>query len=352
MSRLSEALRRLEVRGDWKGRGPNPPCESPPDEVIEPNRDEMSGPADHTAAARSLRQIAIAPPPADPVDQLETIQSSVEDLATETTKPEPGVDEPSASANIDFSTSNTKMIDVFGPSDVDSSGVFPRSFVIGDPALPPAPRPEATHFEKFVASELGHAARGEQYRRLWQSIDNDSANSGSRSVLLISMEDDDQRALTACCLAVHACTQTESSLLMVDAAAPTGSLSRKLQLHEHVGLTDVLEERAELREAVYPLSHEKLDFLPLGGFALSDAAEIDKAMTRWANAVRQAWQCVVVDGGVVDSPLATTLTRDCDATYLLLRLGQTTREAAIAAIADLRAAGGRVAGAVVTNAAA
>jgi len=357
MSRLSEAMQRLQARGDWKQRESETPRESSkPDASAESSPDETGDDQNQASELHSLPHIAIEPirpAPAAPYMEVEPMPSPVDGpssgpQAAEAPDGDPPLDQPRA---------NVKTIDITPQSAASLDGVFPGSFVIGDPNPPTeeetlVSRPEATHFERFVQSELEHAVRGEQYRRLWHNIGSDSARSQSRSILFVSTDDDDQRTLTSGCLAVHACSEMERSLLLVDAAAPMGLLSRKLRIQKHVGLTDVLNDLADLSEAVQPLSHEGLDVLPLGACPWSDATEINKALTGWMNAVKQAWQCVIIDGGRVDAPLAPALTRDCDVTYLLLRLGETTRETAVAAMADLRTAGGRVAGAIVTNAAA
>jgi Mrp family chromosome partitioning ATPase len=61
------------------------------------------------------------------------------------------------------------------------------------------------------------------------------------------------------------------------------------------------------------------------------------------------YRLVLIDGGRTSDPAAATLARLSDATYFVVRLGETGVAAAQAAVSDFRAAGARVLGCIATS---
>ncbi len=61
------------------------------------------------------------------------------------------------------------------------------------------------------------------------------------------------------------------------------------------------------------------------------------------------YRLVLIDGGRTSELAAATLARLSDATYFVIRLGQTEASLAQAAVRDFRAAGARVLGCIATS---
>lgn len=145
--------------------------------------------------------------------------------------------------------------------------------------------------------------------------------------------------------------QGGSKTLLVDADLRRSQVHRAFGLVQEPGLTDVLIDEAQLREAVRPDIAEHLDVLPAGKSPPNPAELLgSKAMDRVVAELRRDYEYIVIDTPpslpVTDAQVVAAL---ADATIIVMRSGETEETAAQRAVEQLRQVRARVAGAVLNG---
>jgi Mrp family chromosome partitioning ATPase len=155
-------------------------------------------------------------------------------------------------------------------------------------------------------------------------------------------------------LAVAMASQVDGRLLAVDGTPRDASLARLLAAKPDLTdeprptLADVLTGKAEWRQAIRGATLPNLDVL--AGRSQETGREDESLPTPadgWAAALsqlRQQYRMVLIGVSGTASPTTAAITRWADATYLLIRPGQTGQRAARQALRELRRCGGRVLG--------
>ena len=142
--------------------------------------------------------------------------------------------------------------------------------------------------------------------------------------------------------------------LLVDADLRRPRLGRYLLAaddQDSPGLVGVLDGHADLRDAVRPTGVNNLDLLPCGPVPehpaeLLDSAEFDDLLA----ALADRYDKVVIDSPpVLPVTDARVLSRACDATVLVVRVGASTRRAARQAAEGLERVGGHLLGVVAND---
>ena len=124
---------------------------------------------------------------------------------------------------------------------------------------------------------------------------------------------------------------------MASAAIATMSASRK-----SVRLRDPLL-------LVEPTAFDELSLLPIGARGAGEPASSANRLAAVVQSLESRFRLVLIDGGRADDAGAATLARLSDATYFVIRLGETGAAAAGAAVSEFRAAGARVLGCIATS---
>jgi Mrp family chromosome partitioning ATPase len=87
----------------------------------------------------------------------------------------------------------------------------------------------------------------------------------------------------------------------------------------------------------------------MGLARLGDPAAAANRLAAVVQTLEASYRLVLIDGGRSSELAAATLARLSDATYFVVRLGQTEAALAQAAVRDFRAAGARVLGCIATS---
>ncbi|MFQ5704092.1 MAG: polysaccharide biosynthesis tyrosine autokinase [Gemmatimonadales bacterium] len=145
--------------------------------------------------------------------------------------------------------------------------------------------------------------------------------------------------------------QGGSRVLLVDADLRRPLVHRAFRLVDQPGLTDILIQRASLREAVRSKILPKLDVLPSGPTPPNPSELLgSEAMQHLISEARREYEYIVIDTPptlpVTDAAVVASA---ADATILVFRSGDTEEGAAQRALAQLRRVHARVAGVVLNG---
>lgn len=168
---------------------------------------------------------------------------------------------------------------------------------------------------------------------------------------LISAPGTDQGASTTALNLAQSFAAVDEAVLLIEGDPGHPTIAERLGLQSPMGLADVLTDPHLLDDAVQPTSHANLFML---------AATAPAQITRTANATTLSallekmfanFDRVVIDGPPSFISADTgVLAAAVDATVLVVRSGVTTVDEIDGAVRNLRAAGGGVVGAVLTDA--
>jgi Mrp family chromosome partitioning ATPase len=173
----------------------------------------------------------------------------------------------------------------------------------------------------------------------------------SAAILFTSPGDHEGKTATLAALAAILAEGISGGVVAVDCNVHRPDLAAQVGLSTRRGLADVLSGSTRWQEAVRSTALDGLRVLPGVPVAEGGQPAVDwVAMEPLLDELRRQYRLVLLDGASLTQPEVAPLARVCDGTYLVVRLGQTTRRAAVEAIRTIQGAGGRVLGCVVTNA--
>jgi tyrosine-protein kinase Etk/Wzc len=171
---------------------------------------------------------------------------------------------------------------------------------------------------------------------------------GLRSVLLVGVGDESELADISVSLA--AMLSREGRVLLVDGDLRDQRLTKAWRHTATPGLAAVLDDDRSADVPVVPTTLSKLDFLPSGqprrSVRRDDANLLGDTLRKFA----VDYDTVLIDGGCLPALPTEMLAEVCDATCLVVQLGQTDTDDAKAVVRQIRELGGRVLGCIATNA--
>lgn len=137
-------------------------------------------------------------------------------------------------------------------------------------------------------------------------------------------------------------------VLLVDASLDCAILSAGMNALDRPGLIQAGDGTRTWQNLILPTAWPHLYLLPAG----QDVRDMADPTSAWTSLLAQAerrFRLILVDGGKADDQSCTTLSRICDATYLVIRLGVTEARQARQSLARLRNCGARVMGSIATS---
>jgi tyrosine-protein kinase Etk/Wzc len=190
----------------------------------------------------------------------------------------------------------------------------------------------------------------EAYRALRTNVTFVGAERPLQLIALTSPGPGEGKSTTAINLAV-VLAQGGSKTLLVDGDLRRSQVHRAFGLVQEPGLTDVLINEVQLREAVRPNIAENLDVLPAGKSPPNPAELLgSEAMDRAVAELRRDYEYIVIDTPpslpVTDAQVVAAA---ADATIVVMRSGETEEAAAQRAVEQLRQVRARVAGTVLNG---
>ena len=190
----------------------------------------------------------------------------------------------------------------------------------------------------------------EQYRTIRTNIQFSAVDSTIRSLMVTSSGPGEGKSTTVANLAI-VFAQQEKRVLLIDADMRKPTVHYTFQLHNNVGLTNVLTKQAELSKAINKTEQENLFVLTSGPIPPNPAELLgSKSMEEMIEAAYQQYDIILFDTPPV---LAVTdaqiLANKCDGTLLVVSSGNTEMEAATKSKELLLTAKGKLLGTVLNQ---
>lgn len=190
----------------------------------------------------------------------------------------------------------------------------------------------------------------EQYRTIRTNIQFSAVDSTIRSLMVTSSGPGEGKSTTVANLAI-VFAQQEKKVLLIDADMRKPTVHYTFQLHNNVGLTNVLTKQAELSKAINKTEQENLFVLTSGPIPPNPAELLgSKSMEEMLEEAYQQFDMILFDTPPV---LAVTdaqiLANKCDGTLLVVSSGNTEMEAATKSKELLLTANGKLLGTVLNQ---
>lgn len=152
-------------------------------------------------------------------------------------------------------------------------------------------------------------------------------------------------------LAALLAEQISGGILAVDCNLGRPQLADQFGVAARLGLRAVLSGAVPWQEAVRSTSLEGLRVLPALPPGPGEGRPVDlSALVPLLEELRRHYRLVLLDAASLANPELAPLVGSCDGTCLVVRLGQTTRRQAKAAVRAIHDSGGRLLGCIVTGA--
>ncbi len=327
--------------------------------IRRPERPAVSGEgrveAETLASAGSREQLADLQPPASPshrtmmaAGQSFPIAPTVSGTAAASSDPAHALRRLAASTlGAAFNTSAPAA--AHGPSGPPE---FAVAAVTGDErAIQPRKTRAAkavTAFESVVLQNLKDDLLRSQYVAMWEQIQQGLGGRRTVSATIVSCEPEKHTSDSVAHLAHTLAMEMGKRVLIVDGNLTAQTLSKFYHLQGKVGLLDVCSAAVEWISVVTPTANEKISMISAGSATAVhdiDASNLMTLMTEY----NEEFDCILVDGGPLDSRLALPLCHASDGAYLLVRLGQTSRELIAKVRKMLKETGVSLQGCIISN---
>ena len=224
------------------------------------------------------------------------------------------------------------------------------AFAAAPPAAPPpsaAPR-QPTLLERAVRRTLADSVRSEPLRQLAARLKNDLDQVAGRSILITGIGPaSETHEVTLHAAAILA--EGSDEILVIDGDAASRNLSAQLDFADAFGLADLAKNLEPANDPIQPTSLDRVALLPLGKSRMPDPASVGNRLSSLVQSLEQSYRLVLIDGGRAGKLNAAALAPLCDATYFVVRLGETEASQAESALRDFRAAGARILGCIATS---
>jgi protein-tyrosine kinase len=229
----------------------------------------------------------------------------------------------------------------------------PRALVVPPPE-PVAPSRTATPprqptlLERAIRRTLADPQRSEPFRRLAERLKADLDQVAGRSILITGVgpaSDSHEATLHAAAILAEA----GEPVLVIDGDAARHTLTTQLDLTGGTGLAELARGEEPDADPILPTTFENLSVLPFGKVRMSDPASAANRLAALIQSLEGSYRLILIDGGRTADPAVAELSRLCDATYFVVRLGETDATVAQTALRDFRAAGARILGCIATS---
>ena len=188
-----------------------------------------------------------------------------------------------------------------------------------------------------------------QFRRLAANVLQEFPLATGGSLLFSGVSSSCHAAKVAQGVAVELAGMTDIDVALVDVDSREYQLSEEFATHQQVGFSDVLQGRCLLSDALVATEQPNLQLLPFGDRRYGRCSAESTLVCATLSAVREVSRFAIYSGGVETSSLQAVLSRHCDGTYLVVQLGDASREDTSATANFFSRAGARLIGCVATD---
>lgn len=177
-----------------------------------------------------------------------------------------------------------------------------------------------------------HASISEQYRTIRNNIQYASSGSKVRSLLVTSPSEGEGKSTTTVNLAV-CMAQRGDRVLIIDANFRNPIINKIFNVQTSPGLSNILGQQLEFREAIYHTEVEGLDILPSGQRLYNSTELLDsQLMVDMMAFAYEHYDIVLLDcPPVLGAPDTNALASKCDGVLLIVKSGATQQEHALEA---------------------
>jgi Mrp family chromosome partitioning ATPase len=197
--------------------------------------------------------------------------------------------------------------------------------------------------EAALFAMLADAEDSAQFRQLARQVESDTQGIRSPVIAVVGFDGDDTTPLVAAALATLLAEREGRRILLVEANPHQREISARYSYTTASGLCEVLAGQAEGASAPLTTSLERLAVLPFGhGPTQAVPAGLEAIAAAW----RVEGYTTVLDAGSLSAAWALRVSQLADATYLLVRVGETPADAAVSAVNRFRLSGGKLTGCV------
>jgi Mrp family chromosome partitioning ATPase len=193
--------------------------------------------------------------------------------------------------------------------------------------------------------------RREEYEKLKVMLTLEAKRSELRSVLLVSAHPGEGVTTVALGLAATMADVARQGVLLVDLSGDSPDLAERLGTHPRHGIGEVLAKEVPVREAIVESAVPHLFLLGRGERAVDMSQPDSLALVEeLLRGLRSDFDFVIVDGGAIRTvPDSLLVASRVDGVVLVVQAERTGADAVREASGDLRAAGGRLLGAVLNR---
>jgi len=189
----------------------------------------------------------------------------------------------------------------------------------------------------------------EAFRALKVNLEYPNTNVGTKCLLVASVSKTEGKSVVASNLALSMALSGKK-VILVDADLRRPSLHKYLDLPNEIGLSDVLQGKATLDQAVIQAHTESLHVLTAGSTIFNPVDYLDsEKMDQLLNELSDRWEFIVVDGPPILVTDTSVLATKVETVLIVVGYGQTRKTQAILAMKQLERVNATILGVVLNK---
>jgi len=202
--------------------------------------------------------------------------------------------------------------------------------------------------EELIVLRAPGSNAAEQFRRMRNSLQALNPDGAARSILVTSAIEGEGKTVSTINLALSLVEVPNLRVCLVDADRAQPSVEGYLGHARRLGLTELLEGRISLEQAVRQTELERLDVIGAGTASIHPALDLERFQAL-LNALKRRYDYVLLDGPAVLSTNHPSLIGSIvDGILLVVRIGKTPKGLVEEAYQMLEGLGGNVLGTCAT----
>src|SRR5580658_2449509 len=193
------------------------------------------------------------------------------------------------------------------------------------------------NLELVSSVPAGSETPGEEFRSLRTRLEQLQATRAIQAVLVASPSPGDGKSFTAANLALAEAQLADNPTLLCDFDLRHPVQQRVFRINRSPGISDYLDGKVELHEAMRRIGNSNLFVMPAGEPVINPLELLHvKRVRRLMNSLRNAFRCILLDSPcLLAASDANLLAALADGTLLVTRMGATTPDSMTRAIGSL-----------------
>lgn len=238
------------------------------------------------------------------------------------------------SVSVPLSASSTRTLAPYDQAPVPSEESLPAA---------------GTTYEMCLADDATDPRLTRQYRRLLHAVVAEMPPVTGGTILFTGAGSSSHVADVVGQLARLLTTDCQCDVLLADVDADQRVLSQRFAAAGDQGFVDALQGRLPVRNWAARTVVSRLTFLPFGQGPAWRRTLVAAAVRELMADCRRSFRYTLLAGGNTLTPLTQHLARHCDASYLVVQLGQADRLDTVQITQELVSCGARLLGCIATG---